>query len=260
MQVVDAGMQCPGARVLEPSLPTSVTLNDAQSADVACHANAAGLLLYTFTTTEPHTVVINAADQSFAHLELRKDVCNTGELVTCVNWNEDGGTSRIRERNLPAGTYFLAVAPESTGVPMTLLLDLQAPVRAPMNDSCSTPEVVTLTDGIVDVTGTLEIGTADYVATCSDADGADAVYEVTIPAGKKLNVLGTGARADIALFARGPSCTETTDLACVDNEQLRPEMLDVDNSAGASPMKAFVFIKAYRAADQTGFGLRFTLQ
>jgi len=195
-----------------------------------------------------------------AVLALRAAPCDTSMDLACAN-NEYSAPEILTSNNLQAGTYYVLLGSDGTSAQFGVQLTLEPPRLPPTNDSCTLPEVVTLTAGMatrfVDLSDALADLPSDLCTT--NADGADVVYEVTVPPMQTLTVVGTpvGGLLDLVLFGRSPVCAMASEV-CEDNGyEGDPETLVVPNTT-AAPKTVFVVVKAYDALYPGEANLTFT--
>lgn len=286
--VVDGNSSATGAFTLAVTLapPTPLPLNDTcampatlvpsvrQMVDAnaaaldytySCSGPSGGDVVYQFTTTMPQkaTVTVTGTGGSDSVVSLRAAPCDTGtNEVACVD-NTISAPEVLTALNLPAGTYYLLVAAISASAgQFGVELALDAPVLPPANDTCATPELVTLTGGTATRLADLTGAAADLVADCrTTANGGDVVYQVTVPTMQTLTVVGTpvGSVLDPVLFATSPVCAMATSEACVDvGSAGGVETLVVPQNTTGAPKTVFVVVKAYRLAAPGQINLTFT--
>ncbi len=267
---VVANDTCASPTTLVPNVSQMVDANAAAGDyTYSCASPGGGDVTYQFTTTMPQRVTITATGTGGADgvLSLRAAPCDvdTNE-VSCVDTVSNPEVLTVR--NLPAGTYYVLLAAYSASAgQFGLTLALDPPPVPPTNDTCSAPQVVTLTAGTAMIHADLTDAAANYTpemacsAPAPAATGGDVVYEVAVPANQTLTVVGTpvGTILDPVLFAREPVCTMTTDLACIDmSGSGAPETLVV--APAASPRTIFVVVKAYALTAPGELDLTFTVQ
>jgi hypothetical protein len=253
------------APVLPPSndtcsAPATLVPNTSQSIDLAaavadylfsCSAVGGGDAVYQFTTTQAQRVVVTATGVGSADavLALRAAPCDTSSDITCANNAGTLDPEVLTKNYLPPGTYYVLIGSDGVDTTFGLELSLEPPRPPPTNESCSAPDVVTLTAGaatrLVDLTDAAADITPDLCGT--SAVGGDVVYQVVIPAGQTLTVVvtPTGTMLDSVVFDITPVCTMATSEVCADTGyQGDPETLVVPNTTGA-PKTVFIVVKAY---------------
>lgn len=264
--VPPANDTCAAAATLVPNVSQMVDLAAAVSDyTLACATPAGGEAVYTFTTTQAQRVVVTATgvgSGADAVLSLRGPPCDTATDLKCANNTFAGAPEVLTANNLPAGTYFVMLASDGSDTQFGVELALEPPRPPPANESCTTPELVTLTLGTasrtVDLTDAVADLASDLCATSSD--GGDVVYQVDIPAAQTLTVTGTpvGTTLDPVLFARSPTCAMATSEVCVDAGGAGgAESLVVPNTTGAVKT-VFIVVKAYRLSAPGAIDLVFT--
>lgn len=256
---------CATPATLVPNLSQMVDLAAAVSDHAQdCSIVSGGDAVFQFTTTQAQRVVVTATGvgDSDAVLSLRGGPCATAMDLVCANNAGSLDPEIVSSNNLPAGTYYVILGSNGIDAQFGIELTLEPPRPPPTNDSCTMPDVVTLTGGaatrFVDLTDATADIDSDLCTTT--ADGADVVYEVTIPAMQTLTVVGTpvGFVLDVVLFAKSPVCAMATSEVCVDTGFAgAPDTLIVPNTtAGAKTV--FVVVKAYRLTDPGEINLTFT--
>lgn len=269
---IDLTLEPPPAPPANDTCAAAATLvpNTSQMVDVVaavsdytfdCSVPATGEAVYTFTTAAPQRVRLTATGtgDSDAVLSLRGMPCDTATDLKCVNDSGSFSPEVLSIANLPAGTYYVLLASDGTEGQFGLELELLPPVPPPTNESCTTPEVVTLTAGTASRTVDLTAATVDLASDlCATmADGSDVVFEVSIPANQSLTVVATPAgNLDAVLFARSPTCATMPSEVCVD-DSFGVETLVVPNATGAAKT-VFVVVKAYDALELDLVELTFT--
>ena len=255
---------CTAPETLVPNVSQSIDLGAATpDYTFSCSFSSGGDAVYQFTTTQAQRVVVTATGVGSADavLALRSAPCDTSTDLACAN-NTSSGAEVLTRNNLAAGTYYVLLASNGTDTQFGIALTLEPPRPPPTNETCATPALVTLTGG----TATANVDLTDAVADlpsdlCStSSDGADVVYEVSVPAGMTLTVVGTpvGNALDPVLFARSPVCAMTTSEVCIDaGGGGTAETLVVPNTTGAAKT-VFVVVKAYRLTSPGEINLTFT--
>ena len=232
-----------------------ISLATADLTEPDCAFTAVGKdVVYTFTTTQPHSMVLTALAGSPASdvlIELRTGACDPGTQVDCSDRYNPGFHEYISSENLPAGTYYVVVGTLASGsADIGVSLELGPPLAAPTNENCTAPQVVTFSNGHYATLVDLSLATADFAggAPCSTgASGPDVVYEVTIPAGQSLTVTALPTvDGDTVLTARSPVCTMGTAAdVCGDNGYSGdPERIVVPNTT-AAPATVFIILSEY---------------
>ena len=271
------------ALVLEPPVlppindtcatPATLVPNTSQTIDLAgafadyeinCSPFSGGDVVYQFTTTQPQRVVITATGvgSSDAVLGLRAACTDLASELRCSNSAGSLDPEVLISNNLPAGTWYVILGSNGAAAQFGIELALQAPLPFPSNDSCTAPAVVTLTAGTAMRTVDLTNARADIMVLCGanmNANGADVVYEVTIPVMQTLRVDGVpvGADLDPVLFASYPICSAPA-AVCVDAlGNGGAEVLTVQNTT-AGPLTVFVVVKAYSINAPGAINLTFT--
>ena len=257
---------CATPATLVPNVSQAIDLGAAASDyTLACsNGGFGGDAVYQFTTTQAQRVVVTATGVGDTDpvLALRGAPCATSIDLVCSNSTGAMNPEVLIQNNLPAGTYFVIVRSDGTNAQLLIQLALEPPRPPPSNDTCTLPEVVTLAGGTamrsVDLGIALPDITSDLCGTF--ADGADVVYQVTIPLGQTLTVVGTpvGTMLDPVLFAKSPVCTMATSEVCADvGASGTAETLVIPNTTGI-PKLVFVVVKAYRLASPGVINLVFT--
>jgi hypothetical protein len=255
---------CSAATTLVPNMSQMVDVLVA-NADYTfdCYTPALGEAVYTFTTNMAQRVRITATGtgDSDAVLALRGMPCDSATDMACVNDTFSGDPEVLSLNNLPMGTYYVLLASDGTEGQFGIELELLPPVLPPTNESCSATELVTLTGGTASRTVDLGAAAVDIASDLCSTSGAggDVVYEVTIPTGLTLTVVGTPINGfDLMMFSRTPTCAAASSEVCVDNSFSGPETLIVPNTTGA-PKTAFVVVKSYDASGADLVDLTFTV-
>lgn len=259
----DLGTAVPGPANDTCAAPIALTPNASQTVDLAnsfvdgpwtCRAPRTGDLVYSFTTTQAQKVTITldgTADFADGVLLMLDSPCATGAQRACLDAEGGGTPEKLVYNSLPAGTYYLFVAGyASDDLDYGLTLALDPPGTLPANDTCSAPEVVTLTGGTATVTAALENANPDYTSPdpdCAEGSaGADLVYQVEIPAMQTLTVVATPNASDPVLFASTGTCFAPTLVCLDDGGAASAESLTVPNTT-AAPVTAYIIVKSYDA-------------
>lgn len=256
---------CASPATLVPNMSQMVDLAAAVSDYTqACSTVSGGDAVYQFTTTQAQRVVVTATGvgDSDAVVSIRGGPCATAMDLACANSAGSLDPEIVSINNLAAGTYYVILGSDGAEAQFGVELTLEPPRPPPTNESCTSPDVVALTGGaatrFVDLTDAAADLASDLCAT--SADGADVVYEVTIPAMQTLTVVGTpvGFVLDAVLFAKSPVCATATSEVCIDMGFAGdPETLIVPNTT-AAPKTVFVVVKAFDLADPGEINLTFT--
>ena len=243
------------------AMPTTLVPNTTQVVDLSaatadyqfdCASPSGGDVVFTFTTTQPQRVVVTATGVGFEDgvLSLRGMPCDTSADLRCANNGGIGAPETLVSNNLPAGTYFVILGSDGFSALFGVQLTLEPPRPPPTNESCTSAETVTLTNGMATRLVDLTDATADVPSDLctTNADGQDVVYEVTVPPMETLTVVvtPTGLDLDPLVFARSPVCAMNSEVCVDDGVEGEAETLLVPNPT-ASPKTVFVVVKAYDA-------------
>jgi hypothetical protein len=217
-----------------------------------------GDVVFQFSTTQAQRVVVTATgvgSSADAVLALRGGPCATSADLRCANSAGFTAPEVLIANDLPAGTYYVLLGSDGPDTAFGISLSLEPPRPPPTNESCTAPELVTLTAGAATRTVDLTDATVDLTSDLCGlgSDGGDVVYEVSIPPMQTLTVVATptGTVLDPVLFAKTPVCTMATSEACEDTGGAgEPETITVPNTTAAA-ITAFVVVKAY-FFDETG--------
>lgn len=247
---------CATPTVLVPNMSqvADVTLANADYQPSCAPGSSGGDVVYQFTTTMPQRATVTATGMAVdggsipdGVISIRAAPCDldTNEVVCADNFGISPEVALVRD--LPAGTYYVVVAAYSPVAKFGVQLTLEPVLMPPTNDSCTMPDVVTFTAGMATRRVDLGLAVPDLTPDlCAmTADGADVVYEVTIPAMQTLTVVATPGdpRLDIVLFANSPICAGINE-HCVDTTISGiPETLMVPNTT-AAPKTVYVVAKA----------------
>ncbi|MDP1829002.1 MAG: hypothetical protein Q8L48_37415 [Archangium sp.] len=255
---------CATPATLVPNMSQMVDLGAAASDYTqACATVSGGDAVYQFTTTQAQRVVVTATSvgDSDAVLSIRGAPCDTAMDLACANNAGSLDPEIVASNNLPAGTYYVILGSDGVDAQFGIELALEPPRPPPTNESCTLPDVVTLTAGaatrFVDLTDAAADIPSDLCST--NAAGTDVVYEVTIPAMQTLTVVGTpvGFVLDVVLFAKSPVCTMAASEVCIDRGFAGdPDTLVVPNTT-AAPKTVFVVVKAFDIAGPGELNLTF---
>ncbi len=288
--VVDGAGSTPGDFTLEVTLlpatplpgndtcvsPTPLTPAASLMVDLAaatgdytfsCGTPSGGDVVFQFSTTQAQRVVVTATGvgtSADAVLALRGGPCDSSADLRCANNEGFSAPEVLTVNNLPAGTYYVLLGSDGTDTAFGISLALEPPRPPPTNESCSAPEMVTLTAGAATRTVDLTDATADIASDlCGlSSDGGDVVYEVSIPAMQTLTVVATpvGSVLDPVLFAKTPTCAMATSEVCLDDGfPGDPETITVPNTTAAA-ITAFVVVKAYNIESPGEVTLTFNAQ
>lgn len=257
---------CSAPATLTPHVSQNVDLGPAMlDYDFGCAFVSGGDAVYQFTTTMAQRVVVTATGvgRADAVLALRGPPCDTSMNITCVNDTEEGEVETLEYNNLPAGTYYVLLASDGLDARFGIQLTLEPPRLPPTNESCSAPEVVTLTAGMASSTVDLGQAMADLPSDLcgTTAIGQDVVYQVVLPGMSELTVVATptSPALDTVMFARSPLCAMAASEVCVDDTaDGDEETLTVANST-PSPKTVFIMVKAYDVTRSAELSLTFTV-
>lgn len=272
---IAANDTCAAPATLVPNVTQMVDVNKAnKDYTLSCTPQTrGGDVVYQFTTTAPQRVTLTAASitadggvDGDAVISLRRAPCDQDtNQVACVD-DRGLGTEALLVPNLPAGTYYVVLTSWSETVGSFAVRLTVDPVRVPpSNDTCASPDVVMLTGGMATRTVDLADARADIPSDlcAAVANGADVVYEVTIPPMQTLTVVATPVPPivgmvllDTVLFAK-VGCGGAVSEVCVDNGGPGPEILTVPNPS-ASPKTVFVVAKAFVLQQPGELNLTFT--
>ncbi len=256
---------CSAPSTLVPNMSQTIDLASAVADyGFACSVVSGGDAVYQFTTTQPQRVVITATGvgSSDAVLALRGACTDAMSERRCANNAGSSNPEILISNNLPAGTWYVILGSDGVDAQFGIELALSAAIPPPANETCTTPEVVTLTAGTATRTVDLTDAQADITVICGtdpNAAGADVVYEVSIPAMQTLTVNGVpvGGVLDPMLFASYPMCSAPP-VVCVDaGGGGAAETLTVPNLT-TGPLTVFVVVKAYSASNPGVVNLTFT--
>lgn len=191
--------------------------------------------------------------------------CASGPTLACA----DGPRAKVVLPALGIGEYYVWVDGydgEEGAFTLTTVRRPAAPV--PANDDCSAAEVIDLSAGPVERTGSTRRATDDqHPIACSATPGgtpltltgADVAWRVTVPAGRRLDVtLTPAADFDAALYVLD-ACAQNGCLAASDSFVAGDvERVSVRND-GSEPVERLVVVDSYRATAAGAFTIRFEL-
>ena len=257
---------CSAPATLVPNMSQTIDLSGAVADyGFACSFVSGGDAVFQFTTTQAQRVVITATavGNSDAVLAIRSAPCDDAmSEVRCANNAGSSNPEILINNNLPAGTWYVILGSDGVDAQFGIELALQTPIPPPTNDSCTLPEVVTLTAGTATRSIDLTLAQADITVDCNgdpDANGADVVYAVTIPAMQTLTVDANpvGLAVDPVLFSTSPACISPP--AVCENSGFGgdSESIAVPNMT-PGPVTVFVVVKAYSASSPGVIDLTFT--
>jgi hypothetical protein len=116
------------------------------------------------------------------------DLASTPTQRACAPATQPGYPAAFDLPLVPAGSYALWV--DGMGVSSgayTLTVELSPPPTPPANDTCSAPQLVSLSGGSATVTGTT-LGAADDQASCEILSSPDVVYTLDVPARQSVSL------------------------------------------------------------------------
>ena len=180
----------------------------------------------------------------------------------------DGPKAKLLEAALAAGDYLVRVDGwgSSRGL-FTLNRTTRPPEPLPSNDVCGDAARITFVDGLTTVSGSTRRAQADVApSACLDGTrslafaGADVVYAVDVPAGKRVDLqLVPEAGFDAALYALdtcgSSSCVAASDRSFVG---VGAESLSLANTT-ANVQRRLVVVDAWRAGTTGAFTLTATV-
>lgn len=234
----------------------------------SCAMNASGGdAVYQFTLAQPQFVKLTATGQMTGGstadgvIAVRTTCADAATEVGCAD-GAGSSSPEVWQGNLTAGTYFVILqAYGTTAGQFGLALELLPPATAPANESCTMPQVVTLTGGTATAMTDLRAAAADLSNDCFDttAGGGDSVFQVEVPAMQTLTVDVTPDTVlDPVVSITEMTCTASATADCVDSGGSGdPESASYTNST-AAPVTVFVAVKAYSASGGGTANLTFT--
>lgn len=192
--------------------------------------------------------------------------CATGQTLACA----DGPRARVVLPALGIGEYYVWVDGydgEEGAFTLTTARRPAAPV--PANDACSAAELIDLSAGAVERTGSTRRATDDqHPNACAVSPGGaplsltgpDVAWRVTVPAGRTLDVTLTPATDfDAALYVLD-ACDQNTCLGASDSFVAGDvERVSVRND-GSEPVERLVVVDSYRSTAAGAFDIRFELR
>ncbi len=221
---------CATARVILPSGTGSIAISaePAQALDdTAGSCNAAGPeLVYTFTTTSPQSLTVSVAPLagSLARpVVFLRSSCTAGELACDA---PTSGSAGLSIATLAPGTYFLFVE-SANAAPgrVSVNVSLQPPPTGVANDTCSTPQVLSVNGTTVTravtfgntVLATNSNTTEPSCSTTARTAGPDVVYSYTLAARSNVTIVArpiSGSSLHPVLSVRAPCDAPNTEVAC----------------------------------------------
>ncbi|MEM6958592.1 MAG: putative metal-binding motif-containing protein [Myxococcota bacterium] len=190
--------------------------------EVACGGEDGPELVYRFTLEEASDVLVGAAtrDGSTLAVDLRPGCLR--QSLRCAR----GAPVDLRQRNLPAGEYFLIVeAPLGNESDFTLDVSFEAPTEAPTNDTCADTGELLRTPATV--MGTLR-GLQDDLPSECGRFFRDAVYSLSVPERSDVVIRADGAGSALSLSLRGECEEASTQLGCATGDPVTLVVRDVE--------------------------------
>ncbi|MFK7991795.1 MAG: MopE-related protein [Sandaracinaceae bacterium] len=212
-----AGESCENAIPLVAGAEASGSFADFQN-DLATSCGIAYRdVVYSFELTEAADIDLSLDTGNRAVLALRTD-CADGETPSQIRCNA-ATPSRIRARNLTAGTYFV-VAENTTTSAYTLNLTTTSPPTVPEavtgNNNCGGAHVIPETGGLF--SGDTSALTNTYLASCGgSATSNDAAFRLELTARSRVQLDTQDSAYNTVLHVHRGSCTSAGDLYCDDN-------------------------------------------
>jgi hypothetical protein len=172
-----------------------------------CGASKGPDMVYSFTLQTAQSVVATVigdiSSPNFVAAIYIRSKCDSGlaadEKACYASYYSSSATAKVQ--SLPAGTYFIWVdgSSASSRGKFKLEVNLAAPIVAPLNDTCSSPETLTFTNDVATASSDTTGAKADTSGTCAGG-GKDLVYT--------FSTVGKGVKnIDITLAPKSPTST-----------------------------------------------------
>ncbi len=201
---------CGDAGELEPGSSVRVSLASATLDTTSACGKPFGDLVYRFELAEPQDVVLTAFPldaYGVPLLSLRSERCvpASSELDCRLS-----APSRLWQRGLPAGTYYVVVGSTGPG-DVDLSLELGPATTPPPDEGCQAPPALA-----VGVTEDIDLGThTNRVASQCLPGAADATYSLRLAEVSDLLVVERLSQGDTgAVRVSDAACRADTDLVC----------------------------------------------
>jgi len=225
-----ANDSCATAELLASGSGKTGTLKGAaDDVSSSCVSSGQPDVFYTFTLNSAQQVTLTLSSSFDTAVTLMQADCST--VIACADDGDAGAT--LVEDNLAAGTYVVAVdAVTATTGDFSLLLELDAPIVRPSNDSCDAATALTPGGGAVSATALNALD--DATPACEGTAAGDVAFEFTVPAGSPMhavvsvtNAVGFdpvvylqqgcgGAFADCSQYQLGDGSDEVLDIPSLD--------------------------------------------
>jgi hypothetical protein len=212
-------------------------------------------VVFSFTLAQPQDVGLSVAPASGSTLVpavyVRKNSCTSQVLSDEVVCQATIGTVTSRLTRLAAGTYFVFVdsSGNSSGA-FTGSVTVSAPTPAPANDGCSGAQVLSFTNGVATVSGSMvaagNSNTPNDNAPACGTDffprrfGRDLVYSYTLTQAQDVDVTVTPSNGGLVpvVYVRAPGqCSSFSagfELTCVAQSESRPVRAYLPNQAAGT--------------------------
>lgn len=197
-------------------------------------------VLYTITLTEPRDLSVQAtAASGYGVILSLVDRCTRSPMTLRC---DASSPAQFNARNLPAGTYFIAV--EGRNVPsFTLNVTTSAPTMPPVGDACANPFTVRVGET---TSASLAGFESDYNLSCVAGSFRDAVHRLTLTERSDVFVTARGGASDYFFTSIQRTCgVSTSDVVC------RSGTVGRLTARGLDPGDYFIVVKSLRGTDYT---------
>ena len=182
----------------------------------SCQSGSYRDAVYRFTLDSPKDVTIRGAAGWYTAVSLTTDCSSVAAERRC----ETGNPAEVRQRELPAGTYYVIVQSSDTSTPSySLNVTITDPVPRATGDACSTPidisEATLGGGGMGSVsTSTLELDSGTSCGGTSTGSYRDATFRFTLPSTRDVT-LTTNVSSSFHYVSLQSTCGDSsTDLRC----------------------------------------------
>lgn len=166
---------------------------------LGCGGTARRDLVLTFTLESPRNVSIEARGEFFTTaIALRTSCADRTSELAC----HQAFPSSIRQRSLPAGTYFVIVSASAAG-DVTIQASFTAPSPPPTNETCATPIDISA-GGIVN--GVMFDSRDDLTTQCGIETSADIVYTFTTTSEQDVRISASASTGESLAWEVRPTC------------------------------------------------------
>lgn len=209
-----ANETCASAQVLEPLMPQTASVVDANPDVASACAPATGELLYRFTLDDAADVELyaNSLDgDGYPVLSLRQENCALpGDEITC-HAGSQGLPARIYRHALAAGTYYVAVAATAPS-DIQLTLTVSGATMPPADEDCQSAPLLEANKTI----NVLLANHQDDVHMGCLVGATDAAYRLELSEPSDVLLLGRYSSGDkaAAVLAKPACATANDQLAC----------------------------------------------